>query len=896
MANPEWLKIKQIFYLALEMNETEREEFLSKQDETIRHEVLELLKAHENSENFIAEPALIEFGLDENPLIGKKIGGYKLLEIIAAGGMGTVFLAEKEGLEKRFAVKLIKRGMDTDEVLRRFKLERQILGRLEHPNITPLLDGGMTADGLPFLVMEYVEGKTITRFCDEQNLDTKERLKLFRKVCTAVSYAHQNLIIHRDIKPSNILVTKDGVPKLLDFGIAKLLDTESAENTATTMQNRMFTPEYAAPEQLNGLPITTVSDVYSLGVVLYELLSGVRPFQTKSRNYLEIVEQILTKEPTRPSSVVLRQSETNENSTSEINEQRTNNNEQITTNDEQNSNPKSQNRNPKSLKGDIDNIILKSLRKEPERRYDSVEQFSEDIRRHLSGLPVSATADTSFYRFSKFFERNRTAVLAGVFVAILVFTVSAFAVRQSIVATRANQKSEARLREIRETAKSLLNETNDSLDKIPGNVSVQKALIEKSIALLDNLADEETNDETLLIELADAYIKLAFIQNISLRQTDKAGENIQKAETIYKRALEIQPNDVTLRSKLYQSQMRKVEYLTAKKDKVSIFKTIDEAIENKEKTVQIQPQNATLVGDLAAVFIGKARLHLAFNEKEESINSCKKGIEIIEKAIELQKNDPNELKRANEIPRFYFAKAELQKTLGDAEGAVQSFQTAIDLAEKTYSEGKEVKGNFYRIVTGNISIGEFYEAGENFDKAAEYYKKAKHWAKIGLKDKQITNQTDIYLDDCQLDVSIARIYQSQNDKRLAENSYLEAENNCRQKVSAESNMLEATTELLGEFTEIGDYYYENGKSEKAVGLMKFAAEKIEKILEKNESDLEAAFALAEVYEKLGDFQAEQQKREYYEKSFNIWKKYSENYNLLPAETEKMEAVKKKLQD
>ena len=303
MSNPDWLRIKKVFYQTLDLPEAEREEFLAQHNESIRTEIKELIKADEKAEKFIAEPAVVEFGLNGKSLVGQKIGNYTLREIIGTGGMGTVFLAEKENLEKHFAVKLIKRGMDTDEVLRRFKLEKKILARLEHQNIAPLLDGGMTEDGLPFLVMEYVEGISITKFCNAHELEIKERLKLFRDVCSAVNYAHQNLIVHRDLKPSNILVTKDGTAKLLDFGIAKLLNPDGFEDTATTMQARMFTPEYASPEQLNGEPITTASDVYSLGVVLYELLSGQRPFQSNSRNYQEIVKQILTDEPVRPSVI-----------------------------------------------------------------------------------------------------------------------------------------------------------------------------------------------------------------------------------------------------------------------------------------------------------------------------------------------------------------------------------------------------------------------------------------------------------------------------------------------------------------------------------------------------------------------------------------------------------------
>ncbi len=226
MQNADWLKIKEIFNQTIDLPTKERERFLANQEEFVRLEVAQLIASHEKADDFIVEPAVSEFCLNGHHLIGEKIGGYKILEVIGVGGMGTVFLAEKEGLEKKVALKIIKRGMDTDAVLRRFIQERQILSRLEHPNIARLLDGGTTDDGLPFFVMEYVEGLPVTKFCDEHYFDIKERLELFRQICAAVSYSHQNLIVHRDLKPSNILITKDGTPKLLDFGIAKLLNSD----------------------------------------------------------------------------------------------------------------------------------------------------------------------------------------------------------------------------------------------------------------------------------------------------------------------------------------------------------------------------------------------------------------------------------------------------------------------------------------------------------------------------------------------------------------------------------------------------------------------------------------------------------------------------------------------
>ncbi len=364
----------------------------------MRAEVESLLRHDKPAAEFIEESAfevtarlLAEDETEANA--ERRIGSYKILREIGRGGMGVVYLAERDDeYRKQVAIKLIKRGMDTDAVLQRFRHERQILANLEHPNIARLLDGGTTDDGLPYFVMEYIEGLPVDTYCDKHKLTTDERLKLFRTVCAAVTYAHQNLVIHRDLKPINILVTDEGVPKLLDFGIAKLLHPSMEQATTATVAGlRVLTPEYASPEQIRGEKLTTATDVYSLGVILYELLTGQRPFQLKDTTPQELLRAIEEGEPTKPSKVT---GNGHEHTASYVA------------------------RNQRLLKGDLDNIVLKALRKEPERRYKSVEQFSEDIRRYLEGLPVIARKDTFVYRTSKFMARNRAAVAAAVLILL----------------------------------------------------------------------------------------------------------------------------------------------------------------------------------------------------------------------------------------------------------------------------------------------------------------------------------------------------------------------------------------------------------------------------------------------------------------------------------------------
>ncbi len=352
-------EIEEIVCEALEIDTEKRGGWLNEHcPPVLREEVESLLSFEFPVEKFLATPAFAkaDFLLEEKDekLKFEQLGAYKIIREIAHGGMGLVYLAVRNDDEykKQVAIKVIRRGMDTEDIIRRFRYERQILAELEHPNIARLLDGGSTDDGLPYLVMEYVEGSPLTKFCNTKNLSVSERLKIFLKVCNAVSYAHQHLVVHRDLKPSNIFVTNEGDVKLLDFGIAKLLD-DSTDATQTNTNLRAFTPDYASPEQIRGAKVTTASDVYSLGVLLYELLTRKLPYQMQNKTFDEISKAILTQNPSRPSSI-------------------------RTEND-----PQSKIQNLK-LNNDLDNITLMALRKEPSRRYASVQQFAEDIERYLN--------------------------------------------------------------------------------------------------------------------------------------------------------------------------------------------------------------------------------------------------------------------------------------------------------------------------------------------------------------------------------------------------------------------------------------------------------------------------------------------------------------------------------
>ncbi|MCP4661780.1 MAG: serine/threonine protein kinase, partial [bacterium] len=425
-----WERISELFNVALDLPADKRRSFLEDtgDDTDLLREVEEMLDAEEWDEAFLARPffSLREPSDDDDPELGRNIGPYRLVRRIGRGGMGKVFRAERvDGeLEQEVAVKLLRSSVETDEILRRFRAERQILAELDHPNVVRLLDAGTTGDGLPYLVMEPVEGRPIDEHCDALRLPVRERVRLFRSVCAAVSFAHRHLVVHRDLKPENILVTAAGRIKLLDFGVAKLLRNDPGFLSTATRQPAPMTLRYASPEQVRDGPITTASDVYSLGVILYELLSGHRAHRYTTSDPREVARAVCDETPPRPSTAVAGDAEACRRRGADPRRLR------------------------RQLAGDLDKIVMTALRKEPERRFSSAEQLSEDLRRYLEGLPVRSRPDTFAYRAGKFVRRHAwgVAAVAAIVALILIFAVSttlqsAEIVRQSEEITRERDRA-----------------------------------------------------------------------------------------------------------------------------------------------------------------------------------------------------------------------------------------------------------------------------------------------------------------------------------------------------------------------------------------------------------------------------------------------------------------------
>jgi serine/threonine protein kinase len=535
MTPEEWHKIKEVLQNALEIDPQVRSNFLDSAcagETFVRTEVEELLRSHDEDRVFLEQPAMIDasdlaHAAASASWTGKRLGPYQILEQIGEGGMGAVYRAVRaDGMyDKQVAIKLIRGGFRSDFFISRFKNERQILAALEHPNIARLLDGGINDEGVPYLVLEFIAGTPIDEYCDRHDLSIPDRLKLFRTVCSAVQYAHQNLVVHRDLKPGNILVNEDGVPKLLDFGVAKIIcphhEETGADRTLTVM--RLMTPDFASPEQVRGDPITTSSDIYSLGVILYVLLTGRRPYRMSGTAPHEIIKAVCDTDPEKPSTAVTR---------IEKSEQAAPADPDPATQTLSSPTPVSQREKlRRALTGDLDNIVLKALRKEPERRYATVEQFSEDVRRHLENLPVIARKDTPAYRASKFILRHKTGVATTAVISLLLFVALAAAVSEARIAAR-------RFNEVRSLANSLIFDVHDSIKDLPGSTPARKVIVDRALQYLNSLAQESSGDITLQRELSNAYERVGtvqggFLQN-SLGDTRGSLISYQKALAIRK--------------------------------------------------------------------------------------------------------------------------------------------------------------------------------------------------------------------------------------------------------------------------------------------------------------------------------------------------------------------------
>jgi non-specific serine/threonine protein kinase/serine/threonine-protein kinase len=613
----------------------------------------------------------------------ERVGAYRIVRELGQGGMGTVYLAVRDDdvFRKRVALKVLKRGMDTDGVVRRFRTERQILAGLDHPNIARLLDGGTTADGLPYLVMEYVEGTPLAEYAETRELDTTARLQLFLQLCAAIQYAHQSLVIHRDIKPANVLVTSDGVPKLLDFGIAKLLNADMLGQTLampTAPGLQLMTPEYASPEQVRGDQVTTATDVYSLGILLYELLTGRRPYHITSRAIPEIVRVVCESEPLRPSIAVTRQATppdaaaTGAAAHDTASPPRTRDSQRLR----------------RRLEGDLDNIVMKAISKEPGRRYASVDQFAEDVRRHLAGLPVLARHDTLGYRAAKFVRRHRGPVAAAVAVLVALVAGIIGIAWQARVARAERQRAEQRFDDVRHLANAFLFEIHDAIRDLSGSTPARQLMVRTGVEYLDKLAADAGDRADLRRELAAGYLRVGDVQGRPLNPNlgDSAGAlaSYRKSVALYESLQVSETSPLDLRREASTAYLRLSELLAATGDTKSAMDAVRVALGLVRDTATDASAAPAARRDLVVAYSRLGDMLAATGSTAEALEQHRLALHVTQTLSRTAPDDPANLRQLGTAhhkvgnvlgnPNY--------PNLGDHKGALLEMQQSVAVFER----------------------------------------------------------------------------------------------------------------------------------------------------------------------------------------------------------------------
>ncbi len=668
MTPERWQQVMEVFDAVMALDPTQRSSHLEKAcaaDPELRHEVDTLLFSHQQAgTEFLNAPAANFSTGGAHPSIsvarvGHRIGAYQVVAEIGHGGMGEVYRAVRADgqYEKQVAIKMVLVGYDSSYVLERFRTERQILASLDHPNIARLLDGGTTEQGVPYLVMELIDGIPIDKYCDAHQLTISERLQLFRQVCGAVQYAHQHLVIHRDIKPGNILVTQEGAPKLLDFGIAKIV---SPTIEAGTTLGRAMTPEYASPEQIRNEPITTATDVYSLGVVLYELLTGRYPYQADTNTPHELARAICEEAPARPSTAILRHDSGKTETPEQVSSKREG----------------SPARLRRRLAGDLDNIVLRALHKEPQRRYTSAERFADDLRRHLEGLPVTARQDSWSYRAGKFARRHRVGVAATALVLLALLGGIAATVHEARIAQR-------RFNDVRQLANSFLFEFHDAIKDLPGSTPARVMVVRRALEYLGRLSQEAAGDPVLQQELATAYEKVADVQGSPLYPNlgDKAGalENYRKSMRIRDTLLVGDPANVQNRRSLATLYQKIGDTLAKSGNAAEGLEAHRKGLVIIDSLLASDPANPQM---LRALSISADRIGGILRDNGDlpgALEHYEMGLKVLEDMQAKGLLEPSEQRG------LLIASTHVGNTLnatGDTAGALKSYRQAVEVAER----------------------------------------------------------------------------------------------------------------------------------------------------------------------------------------------------------------------
>ncbi len=650
MSDERWQRVKQLLADALELPVSQREAFVEREagdDVDLKAELAALLEAAQHSRSLLDDmPA--ELALDAlrahagRSWVGRRVGAYHLVELIARGGMGQVYRAERADgqFEQQVAVKLMREGLIDDATVARFRAERQILATLDHPNLAKVIDGGLSDDGVPYYVMELVAGEAIDAYCRSQQLSVEDKLRLFRTVCAVVHYAHQKGVVHRDLKPANILVTADGMVKLVDFGIAKRWAAAQAV-TATATAQRAMTLAYASPEQVRGEEIMPASDIFSLGVVLYRLLTHTSPYpDATTGSDFELGKAICDTEPSPPSQGAERMLR-------------------------------------RRLSGDLDAVVLMALRKDPKRRYASAEQLSDDLFRHLEGLPVQARRGAWSYRAGRFVLRHR-AVVGAALVANLALVVGlGLAAYQAVVARRETERAERHFASVRKLANVFIIDVHGAIENLPGSTPARRLIVQNALAYLEPLSAEAQTDVDLQVELATGYRHIGDIQGGPLDANLGDAEGARKS---YDRALDLAGRGLATNTDEKSLSAARKEFVLSSRNKASLLAMrgqFDEALAALQKAaveaariVPGDPGHRLNRRPLAGLQMTKAQTLLMAGRADEFLAASAAAARMLEPLYE---EDPQDVAIGGNLGSVYGIRSEyLMNQVGTKESTAQA--------------------------------------------------------------------------------------------------------------------------------------------------------------------------------------------------------------------------------
>lgn len=805
-----WRRIEELFHAAIDLDESSRCEYLESacgDDASLRRHVESLIfSVQEPDSSGVLTGAVGRAArntLELSP--GERAGAYRITRKIGAGGMGGVYLASRadDQYQQNVAIKFLA-GPVTGGVLAHFRLERQILAGLEHPHIARLLDGG-EADGVPYLVMEYVDGVPLDEYVRRHKPSLADILKLFCDICGAVSFAHGRLVVHRDIKPTNILVTADGVPKLLDFGIAKILASD-APGGLTRATERVMTPEYASPEQVRGDAITTATDVYSLGLVLYEIVAGERPLPVDSARPLDTARTICEQEAPKPSAVAAG-------------------------------------KRRRELKGDMDTIVLKALRKEPSRRYVSVDAFADDVRRYLEGYPVRARRDNAAYRAGKFLRRHRIpSVVATVALALLTFTV--FRIRAE------RERAQGGFQEVREMANSFLFEFEGAIRNLPGSTAARRLVVARGLEYLARLEKIAGNDTGLERELADAYSKIGHIQY------DRKPPSLYDVEAARESALK----EVALRERLAANG-----------------------------TAQDRAR-------LASAYFRLVEMESPLRHREAAEAARRR-------ALSLAAGLPKDASDADIVAALIARQIELMHANpGDAAAQFAHGEEAVALADRATTGGKGERPRAIRAVSARVEVVNLMvnANGRLDDKILAPVVALGRSAESLLRDlfRQAPDDVDARGLADRLDEAFCRMRSPDPAEALAACRRVEA--TLRPVVAADSQDLSSFLSLSASYGEIGRYLKEAGKPDQAAKELEQGLAMTEAAWRLRAGDPEIRRHLILYCEELGDMMMGLRRpakaRDFYQRALNLIAPWEKDGRLLPRLPAMPEELRHRLAD